>query len=270
MLFHLEKSDEAAEVAVSVTYLLPIVNTRSLDRNDRQHVVSRFAGIAADACAVLLQARDLATALQYLDKGRAVILGQMIDNWSDLSSLMDSHPELAIKFKTPRDGVNVRSSHLNVESDRLLAAKRRRAAAAEFEQCIQSIQRVPGQELFMAAQSIEAMQACAVGGNITVINVSQLRSDAIIVSSTGIRTIRLSSLSVADAEIWINKQWHGLRSGRGARNKEYAKFLKWLWEVCVKHVLDALSRIEAEEGRAKRVRAQQNTRRSKRRWYMSA
>jgi hypothetical protein len=144
------------------------------------------------------------------------------------------------KFKALRDTVNARSGHSSAESDRLLAAQRRRAAAAELELCIQSIQGVPGQELFMAAQSIEAMQACAVGGNVVVVNVSQLRSDAIIVSPTSIRTIRLPSLSAADAEIWIGKRWHGLRSERGARNKEYAEFLKWLWEVCVKHVLDAI------------------------------
>ena len=162
----------------------------------------------------------------------------MIDNWSDLSSLMKAHPELAIKFKTLRNTVNARSGYSSTESDRLLTAQRRRAAAAELELCIQSIQGVPGQELFMAAQSIEAMQACAVGGNAVVVNVSQLRSDAIVVSSTGIRTISLSSLSAADAEIWIGKQWPGSNSERGAKNKEYAEFLKWLWEVCVKHVLD--------------------------------
>jgi tetratricopeptide (TPR) repeat protein len=240
LLFRLEKYDEAAEIAVSVTHLLPIVNARSLDRNDRQHVVSRFAGIAADACAVLLQARDPETALQNLEKGRTVILGQIIDNWSDLSSLMETHPELATKFETLRDTVNARSGHLSAELDPFLTSQRRRAAALELELCIQSIQHVPGQELFMAAQSIEAMQACAVGGNVVIVNVSQLRSDAIIISPTGISTIRLLSLSPADAEIWISKQWHGLRSERVVKNKEYAEFLKWLWEVCVKQVLDAV------------------------------
>jgi tetratricopeptide (TPR) repeat protein len=63
LLFRLKQYSEAAEIAVSVTDLLPIVNARSLDRNDRQHIVSRFAGIAADACGVLLQARDSETAL---------------------------------------------------------------------------------------------------------------------------------------------------------------------------------------------------------------
>jgi hypothetical protein len=63
----------------------------------------------------------------------------MIDNWSDLSSLMKAHPELATKFKTLRNTVNARSSYSSANSDRLLAAQQRRAAAAELELCVQSI-----------------------------------------------------------------------------------------------------------------------------------
>jgi hypothetical protein len=93
----------------------------------------------------------------------------------------------------------------------------------------------------MAAHSIEAMQACAVSDNVVVVNISQLRNDAIIVSPTGVRTIRFPGLSTANAKVWVSKQWHSLKSKRGARNKEYAEFLKWLWEVCVKHVLNAIN-----------------------------
>jgi len=48
----------------------------------------------------------------------------------------------------------------------------------------------------------EAMQAYAIVSNIIVISISQLRSDAIIVSQAGIRTTRLQILY---AEIWIGK-----------------------------------------------------------------
>ncbi|CZR68885.1 uncharacterized protein PAC_18786 [Phialocephala subalpina] len=144
LLFHLKLYDEDIEIAVSVTDLFLIVNAWSFDRNDRQHVVSRFAGIAADACGDL-------------EKGRVVILGQMIDNWSDLSTLMKAHPELTTKFKALHDTINARSGHSNIELDRFLVAQRRRAAAVKLELCIKSIQGVLGQELFMAAQNTEAM-----------------------------------------------------------------------------------------------------------------
>lgn len=55
----------------------------------------------------------------------------------------------------------------------------------------------------MAAQSTDAMQTCTAGGNVVVISISQLRSDAIIVSPTCIRTTCLLSLSAADAEICV-------------------------------------------------------------------
>jgi hypothetical protein len=45
------------------------------------------------------------------------------------------------------------------------------------------------------------MQACATNSNVVVVNVSQLRSNAIIVSLTSIRTIRLPNLSAANAKI---------------------------------------------------------------------
>jgi hypothetical protein len=54
---------------------------------------------------ILYQARDPETALQYLEKGRAVILGQIIDNWSNLLSLMKAHPKLATQFKALCDTV---------------------------------------------------------------------------------------------------------------------------------------------------------------------
>jgi hypothetical protein len=68
LLFYLKQYDEAAEIAVSVIDLLPIVSARSLERNDRQNVLSKLAGIAAKVCGVLLQARSPEIALQYLKR----------------------------------------------------------------------------------------------------------------------------------------------------------------------------------------------------------
>lgn len=125
----------------------------------------------------------------------------MINNWSNLLSLIKACPELATKFKTLRNTINTRSGHLSAKSDRLLAIQLHRAAATELELYIQLIQGIPGQELFMAAQSIEAIQACTTGSNVVVINISQLYSDAIIVLQTGICIVRLLSLSATDTEI---------------------------------------------------------------------
>lgn len=64
----------ATQLGKDVIDLLPMVNTKLLDRNDQQYVVSTFAGVAADLCALLLASEQVDEALQYLEKGRAVIL----------------------------------------------------------------------------------------------------------------------------------------------------------------------------------------------------
>jgi tetratricopeptide (TPR) repeat protein len=45
---------EALTIARQAVQLLPLINNRSLSRQDQQHVVSRFSGLAADACSLSL------------------------------------------------------------------------------------------------------------------------------------------------------------------------------------------------------------------------
>src|SRR5437667_12881566 len=48
------KIDAAVQLGKRVIDLLPAVNTKILDRNDQQYVMSTFAGVAVDVCAFLL------------------------------------------------------------------------------------------------------------------------------------------------------------------------------------------------------------------------
>lgn len=57
--------DVAIRLGKDVSHLLPTVNTKLLDRNDQQYVVSTFAGVGADLCALLLASNKF-DALQYL------------------------------------------------------------------------------------------------------------------------------------------------------------------------------------------------------------
>ncbi|KGO61197.1 Tetratricopeptide-like helical [Penicillium expansum] len=80
-----------------------------------------------------------------------------------------------------------------------------------------------------------------VEGSIIVINMSGLRSDAIIVSSTGIDSVSLPRFNATEAQAWAmeNMIWAS-PSERGRKNKEYRKFLAWLWHECVKPILSHL------------------------------
>jgi hypothetical protein len=67
------------------------VDTRLLGRNDKQYVLSIFAGVATDLYTLLLASNQADDALQYLERGRVVILSQLIDARSDTSDLTQKH-----------------------------------------------------------------------------------------------------------------------------------------------------------------------------------
>jgi CHAT domain-containing protein len=249
ILYHLDEYNLSAQIAEQVIELLPIASPRFLDRGDKQYILSTYSGIAADEAAVLLKTQGIRTALQSLEKGRAVILGQLIDNWSDISALKDDHPELASQFEILRNEFNSPASLLDNKDNSNLVAQRRRSAATELDKCIHAIRQLSGHEHFMSALSLEQMQACAIDGTIIVVNISELRSDAIIVSSNSIKTLALPELSALEAKQWVAKNWQQpTKQERGSRNKDYCNYLRWLWKVCVKHVLDAIELAEPGKG----------------------
>jgi len=229
----------AIQLGKDVIELLPTVNTRLLSRADQQFVVKAFAGVAADLCAFHLESDRPDDALLYLEKGRTVILGQLVDARSDISSLARQHPNVARSYEELRDEISrpVRSG--KQDSAERLMLKRRREVTAKLGRCIEKIRSIPGHERFLKGQTVAQMQECAVDGTIIVINFTTFRSDAIIVSATTIKTLSLPKLSASEAEIWLSKDWHeGRRSERPQKNKEYLEYLSWLWQTCVQQVLD--------------------------------
>ncbi|WKT54200.1 Tetratricopeptide-like helical domain superfamily [Fusarium oxysporum f. sp. vasinfectum] len=238
-LFALQhKTDIAISLGENIIDLLPSVNTRLFDRSDQQFVLSTFSGVAADLCALHLQSNQPADALRFLEKGRAVIIGQLIDARSDLSILEQQHPDIAHRYQQLRDEVNTPLRQVEQGAIQRHIRIRRRQALTELDVCIQEIRGIAGHERFMLGQEPAEMQECAQGGSIVVVNVTVFRSDAIIVTSTAIKSLNLPQLAAEDAISWLDKKWKGRRSERAQKNKEYLEYLSWLWETCVKQILD--------------------------------
>ncbi|KAF2687558.1 hypothetical protein K458DRAFT_469438 [Lentithecium fluviatile CBS 122367] len=85
------------------------------------------------------------------------------------------------------------------------------------------------------------MQGCCTEGSILVVNITDLRSDAIIVTTDVFKVVPLPGLSAQQAKDWIRQDLITTSlSDRGRKNKAYLGFLSWLWHGCVKPVLDEL------------------------------
>ncbi|KAL2136726.1 hypothetical protein VTI74DRAFT_1767 [Chaetomium olivicolor] len=250
------KIDTAIQLGQGIIDLLPAVNTKLLDRNDQQFVMSIFAGVAADICALLLVSNRPADALEYLEKGRAVIIGRLVDARSDFWSLEQHHPDMARRYMQLRDEVNTPIGRLEQDAGRAQAISRRREAVAKLDACVQEIRGIAGNERFLLGQTAAEIQECAVGGTIVVVNITGFRSDAILVSQPVIKALNLPRLLASDALVWLGKKWTGRevrRRERPQKNREYLEYLAWLWDVCVKPILDEVCSTDDRENGLPRI-----------------
>jgi tetratricopeptide (TPR) repeat protein len=237
------KTTEAVRLGRGALALLPIVHTRTLDRSDQQFVLSQFAGIASNLCALLLSEDRVSEAFESLEHGRAVIIRRLLDDKSDLSHLSQYHPKLSQRYQDIVADINMSSIHTTCDTTEgnLL---RRRKAAADLEACLNDIRAIPGHERFALGQTVAEMQRDMGDGYVVTVNISPLGSNAIVLAKNSLQVISLPATTADDASRWINTDWR-IRRGRYAegisKNVKFLEYLTWLWRGCVVHILDYIS-----------------------------
>ena len=242
----LEKKKEwnqASTIAKQVVSLLPIMNNRSLNRDDQQHIVSRFSGLAADACSLALEVGDSPfQALELLELGRGVILGLLMDDRSDLSELRAYDPEKAAKFEKLRDAVNAPIQDAEGSKNSLTVMNQRLKAFRDLDNCLQEIRQLPGHDRFQLGLTEDEAKECAGQGPIVVVNITSIRTDAIIVTTSNIDAVSLPELTMANVSDWLQKNliaYEDMDEFR-TKNVQYREFQTWLWSKCVKPILAKL------------------------------
>ncbi|KAK8144211.1 hypothetical protein G3M48_006156 [Beauveria asiatica] len=235
------RTEDGVRLGTAVIDFLPTVHTKTLERNDQQFVMSTFAGVAADLCSFLVASGRLEDALEYLERGRAAIISQLLDRRGDISILAKAQPTMARQYESLVNELNTPLHRLTDDELNVQATRRRREAVIELEVCTQQIRNIPGHERFLLAKTAAVMQECAANGTIIVVNITKLRSDAILVSRHGIQSIVLPEMSALEVMAWLDKDWLvRKRSEQRRKNDEFLEYLSWLWRVCVKPVLDRI------------------------------
>jgi CHAT domain-containing protein len=96
------------------------------------------------------------------------------------------------------------------------------------------------------------MQDSAADGTIVIVNITRISSDAILTTRGAVRPLRLPSLRASEVEVWLRKDWRvdptlkrdeKIKEGR-RKNDEFLQYLSWLWENCVKQILEAIQRMQ--------------------------
>jgi hypothetical protein len=121
---------------------------------------------------------------------------------------------------------------------------RRPKALEELIKCIQEIRCLPGFASFQRPLTEQQMKDASKKGNIIIVNITDIRSDAIVFTPSGIRLIPLYRFVALLAQDWINKDLTspGPPSVKTPAYRGFLVwlFLVWLWRDVVKPILTEL------------------------------
>jgi len=225
-------------------HLLPQASSRSLGREDQQHILQQLTGLVSLAASVSLEGGEPPLeALRLLELGRSVTNGQLLDYRSDISDLMELHPALAEEFDASRQELDSpfppESSEISM-NQRLQAQqstiRRRNKVAQDLDNILLQIRQKPGFENFLRTESEGDLYSAAQEGPIVVLNATQLCSDAILVTTAGVRNIALPHLSHASMAKYCGACTCTVTDDNDFRRE----LLQWLWKAAVQPVLQEL------------------------------
>ncbi|GGM18013.1 CHAT domain-containing protein [Streptomyces fumigatiscleroticus] len=251
---------EAREAFTLAVELLPMVAPRSLARHDQEYGLSRHMGLAADAAACALRTGDAVGALRILEQGRGVLFAQTIDSGGDLAALRERHPGLAAEFD--RLTVELQSSEADEETPlsypaaratgttRVIRATGVPRASGEttraWDDLLGRIRALPGFGGFLGSPDVGALLRAAAEGPVVVVNVSEYRSDALLVTPQGVDTVPLPGVTPQTVDEQVERL-DGAVVGRTAVGVDERaaqarahSVLGWLWDAVTEPVLDRL------------------------------
>lgn len=263
--------DEAGSLLANAVRILSTVSLRILNRHDQEHTLSEFSQLPAFAVSIAFQAGSTAAdGLSLLELSRGIIMGFSIDCRTDLSELRLIHPYIFDRFDRLRIEIDLPLgdqlwrnispqcqlpgifAHHNTEDQR----RRRALAINEIEETLVHIRQLPGFEGFQLPPSATTLMTIAAEGPIITFNCSEFRSDAIILTSSGIKLLPLPKMVFSTA-VDLMGQLRVLRRGKRStfvsRNKTLSDLLLWLWEVAVLPVFEELGFVAVDDANLPRV-----------------
>ncbi|KAH9212722.1 CHAT domain-containing protein [Leptodontidium sp. 2 PMI_412] len=248
--------ERAGHVADSAMQLLPIICGRQATREDQQNSAIHVSGLAADTCSVFLKLGHTAKAIQWLEFGRGIVLGYMIDDKQEpeaLSSLQQRYPALAARYDTLRLQAQ---APINAQDPAIDVLRHQRwRAIRDMPSCLADIRKLGGYGNFLLEPDFDELVAQAVDGPIVVVNLTDIGSDAIIVTPNGADAIPLPKARAVQAPSLVQRAYTRFGTARMMLASErdiYAEEdsddgigtsdedLTWLWHGCVKPVVSRM------------------------------
>ncbi|KAG8900931.1 hypothetical protein FRB99_005669 [Tulasnella sp. 403] len=230
--------------------LLDVAVARDHSLEDRHaslaslNVLRTAKRLVVEAAAYAIERGDPMRAVEFLEHGRAVVLGQLSRYRTPVAELRAVNPTLADRLselgRQLEGGASAQKSVTRGEFEDDISRYQR--VSIEWNATLSEIRSLAGFETFLQPTPFSVLQEAAAEGPVIVVNIAAGRSDALIVCKKGVPVV--VDLAAASAECVSNMTVQLTRAlsqpGGSKREREISGVLRDVWEIIVKPIVDAL------------------------------
>ena len=233
-------------------------SSRAIEREDQEYILGQVSGTSSLAASLAFDTGEPAsTALELLEFGCGIIAGYTFDARNDVSDLGEQYPALCSRYKALQNELSLPLQVSEVECHVVppMASTgnritRRIEAVRELDELEAEIRCKDGFSRFQLPPSSADFITLArsIGGPIVAFSVSEIRSDAILVTQTEIKALPLPGLDYHTLQEKSSILSSGVMKGPKRTIPDRLNVLKgvllWLWKAAVEPVLQELNFIQ--------------------------
>ncbi|EDR04555.1 uncharacterized protein LACBIDRAFT_165492, partial [Laccaria bicolor S238N-H82] len=244
--------------------LLPLVAWLGLGVLDRYRELTKVGAEVRDAAAFAIDTGDYDQALEWLEEGRSIVWGQMLQLRTPIHELRDKAPDLAAQFeKLSKEMESMGTNTIQLAGDDRgsrssfeTLPERRRQLTTEWETLVRNIRKVDGMNGFLLPKRVSQLAEAAGSGPVVVLNASKHRCDALILKSNFDKAMHIplhpftfERAQALQHKLMLMRSKVGVRqdderAGRVAPaqslSSDFPRLLSELWDEVVMPVLQAL------------------------------
>ncbi|KAE9406224.1 TPR-like protein [Gymnopus androsaceus JB14] len=222
--------------------------------------------VIGEAAATAISAGILPLAVEWLDEGRSINWGQILQLRSALDDLHHRHPQIAKELEMVARVLQNAGTSTKNNSDPVVSgikqaaveeeAQKHRRMAVRYDKLVEQIRGLDGFTSFLKPKKLSELASAAAHGPVIIVNVDERRCDALILCSSGaiihvpLRTFSLKQAHQLHLKLLSSLHTNGVRFDRngdratrpasGDNDDHFALILKVLWLNVVQPILSKI------------------------------
>ena len=232
---------EALSAFAAAVRLVEEAAWAGMRRADQQRLLGELSGLPMDAAAMAIEAGRPEQAVELLEQGRGVLLARQLEAPGLRAQLNTLAPEIAEELAAVQVALDdAEQSSGPAISGRDLAARRSRLARQRTA-VLDRLRADPGLQDLVGPPRLDELLAAGSPGPVVIVNISEYRCDALILSAGQVRAVplpRLTRQAVAEQVQTLLEAADAMKSG------EVDDVLEWAWDCVVEPVFAELGLTE--------------------------